>query len=338
VGRGPRGRPHRAAPGPAIAYLRAGREPSSGATPGGFGAQQPRWRQHEPLSTGRPMTTAGNPWLALADGGPSAARTRRLRAAHERLVTTCGLPIDAAVRSVVRDSWHRSLGSGVDPDGQAPPVELLDDELLAYRDAHPLAPVMPVIRRLLVEDAEADRMIVAVTDAGGRMLWVEGDSDCAAAPRACTSSRAPVGRGRGRYQRARHRAGGGPRRADLGVASTSAAPCSRGAARRRRCTTPRPARCWVPSTSAGGRPRGQPPDAHAGPGHRGRRGIRAALAARAAGPAAAGRRPSPPVPRSARGWRCSAATRPPAPTRRGPGALAAPLRAVAAARGGRRRG
>src|SRR5688500_7632450 len=34
---------------------------------------------------------------------------------------------------------------------------------------------MPVIRRLLVEDAEDDRMIVAVTDAGGRMLWVEGD-------------------------------------------------------------------------------------------------------------------------------------------------------------------
>src|ERR687890_64142 len=121
------------------------------------------------------MTTAGNPWLALPDGGQSASRTRRLRAAHERLVTQCGLPADSVVRSVVRDSWHRSLGSGVDPDGLAPPVELLDDELLAYRAAHPLAPVMPVIRRLLVEDAEADRMIVAVTDADGRMLWVEGD-------------------------------------------------------------------------------------------------------------------------------------------------------------------
>ena len=76
---------------------------------------------------------------------------------------------------MVRDSWRRSLGSGVDPDGSAPPVDLLDDDLLAYRAAHPLAPVMPVIRRLLVEDAEADQMIVAVTDAEGRMLWVEGD-------------------------------------------------------------------------------------------------------------------------------------------------------------------
>src|SRR4051794_6594455 len=79
------------------------------------------------------------------------------------------------VRSVIRESWRRSLGSGVDPDGVAPPVELLDDDLIAYREAHPLASVMPVIRRLLVQDAEADRMIVAVTDAGGRMLWVEGD-------------------------------------------------------------------------------------------------------------------------------------------------------------------
>jgi hypothetical protein len=119
-----------------------------------------------------------NPWLALPDGRPSPALTRRLRAAHERLVTGTGtaLPADADVRSVVRDSWRRSRGCGVDPDDGTPPVELLDDDLLAYREAHPLAPVMPVIRRLLVEDAEADRMIVAVTDSGGRMLWVEGDA------------------------------------------------------------------------------------------------------------------------------------------------------------------
>jgi hypothetical protein len=118
---------------------------------------------------------AVNPWLALTGGRPGPAHTRRLRAAHERLVTGSDVP-DDAVRTVVRDSWRRSLGSGVDPDGIAPPVDLLDDDLLSYRAAHPLAPVLPVIRRLLVEDAEADQMIVAVTDAGGRMLWVEGDA------------------------------------------------------------------------------------------------------------------------------------------------------------------
>ncbi|SHG65099.1 GAF domain-containing protein [Geodermatophilus nigrescens] len=119
--------------------------------------------------------TAVSPWLALPGGRPSPAHTRRLRAAHETLVTRGSPPPRSAVREVVWDSWRRSLGSGVDPDGQHPPVDLLDDDLAAYRAAHPLAPVLPVIRRLLVEDAEADRMIVAVTDAEGRMLWVEGD-------------------------------------------------------------------------------------------------------------------------------------------------------------------
>jgi hypothetical protein len=119
-----------------------------------------------------------NPWLALPEGGPSPALHRRLRVAHELFVGG-GLgraEVARRVRPVVWDSWRRCLGSGVDPDGAAPPVDLLDDDLLSYREAHPLAAVMPVIRRLLVQDAEADRMIVAVTDASGRMLWVEGDA------------------------------------------------------------------------------------------------------------------------------------------------------------------
>src|SRR3954470_10842886 len=123
---------------------------------------------------GGTMTTV-NPWLALPEGRPSPGLTKRLRAAHENLVTSGLARAHDDVRTVVWDSWRRCLGSGVDPDGTAPPVDLLDGDLLAYRAAHPLAPVMPVIRRLLVEDAEADQMIVAVTDAAGRMLWVEGD-------------------------------------------------------------------------------------------------------------------------------------------------------------------
>src|SRR3954451_5332407 len=123
---------------------------------------------------GGTMTTV-NPWLALPEGRPSAGLTRRLRAAHETLVTSGAARAHGDVRTVVWDSWRRCLGSGVDPDGTAPPVDLLDGDLLAYRAAHPLAPVMPVMRRLLVEDAEDDQMIVAVTDAVGRMLWVEGD-------------------------------------------------------------------------------------------------------------------------------------------------------------------
>jgi hypothetical protein len=116
-----------------------------------------------------------SPWLALPEGRPDPALTRRLRAAHEALVTSGARP-GPQVRTVVWESWRRSLGNGVDPDGAAPPVDLLDADLEAHRAAHPLAAVLPVIRRLLVEDAEDDRMIVAVTDAAGRMLWVEGDA------------------------------------------------------------------------------------------------------------------------------------------------------------------
>jgi len=122
--------------------------------------------------------TAVNPWLALPNGTPSHTLTRQIRAAHQALITT---PVDRPgrrgdVRPIVWDSWQRSLGSGVDPDGGAPSVDLVDDALRAYRDAHPLAAVMPVIRKLLVEDAESDKMIVAVTDAVGCLMWVEGDS------------------------------------------------------------------------------------------------------------------------------------------------------------------
>lgn len=122
--------------------------------------------------------TAVNPWLALPNGIPSHALTRQIRAAHQALITTPEQRRGrrGEVRPVVWDSWQRSLGSGVDPDGGGPDVDLVDEALRAYRDAHPLAAVMPVIRRLLVEDAESDKMIVAVTDAAGCLLWVEGDS------------------------------------------------------------------------------------------------------------------------------------------------------------------
>jgi len=54
------------------------------------------------------------------------------------------------------------------------PVDLVDAELEEWRNRHPLASVMPVIRRLLVEDAVDTGLLVAVSDAAGRLLWVEG--------------------------------------------------------------------------------------------------------------------------------------------------------------------
>jgi len=76
---------------------------------------------------------------------------------------------------MVADSWRLSRESGVSPDGVVPSVDMLDAELEAYRSAHPLAAVMPLIRRLLIEEAEDAGAIVVVADADARLLWVEGD-------------------------------------------------------------------------------------------------------------------------------------------------------------------
>jgi transcriptional regulator of acetoin/glycerol metabolism len=113
-----------------------------------------------------------SPWLALPAGSDPAALSRAVADAHDDFVATGRSRW--RIRDVVFESWRRSRDSGVDPDRSLPPVDLLDDALEAYRAAHPLADVMPVIRRLLVEDAVDSDLLVAVSDDAGRLLWVEG--------------------------------------------------------------------------------------------------------------------------------------------------------------------
>jgi hypothetical protein len=80
----------------------------------------------------------------------------------------------APVRPVVAKSWQRSLAKGVDPDRAVEPTPV-GVELARLCEAHPLAPAIPVIRRLLVDDAVGSGVVVAVTAADGTLLWVEGD-------------------------------------------------------------------------------------------------------------------------------------------------------------------
>jgi transcriptional regulator of acetoin/glycerol metabolism len=108
---------------------------------------------------------------ALPAGTDPRAMALRLHAAREGFLST-GL-VDATMRRLVIESWQRCLDRGIEPHVGAT-VDWSDAELAAYRDAHPLAAAMPVIRRLLVEDARDAGFIVALTDAGGRLLWVEG--------------------------------------------------------------------------------------------------------------------------------------------------------------------
>jgi transcriptional regulator of acetoin/glycerol metabolism len=112
-----------------------------------------------------------NPWLAFPHGADRASVNRALHAAYETFLAG-GVP-DSTVRQVVLESWRRSVSSGVDPEDP----ELLGptDSLRDYRESHPLAAVMPVVQRLLVTDAAESGLIVAVGDAAGRLLWVDGE-------------------------------------------------------------------------------------------------------------------------------------------------------------------
>ena len=111
----------------------------------------------------------------------------RLRAVHELFVAG---EVDAtylnsnSVRPVVAQSWQRSLAGGVDPDLGGARASAAGTAIDRLRETHPLAPAMPVIRRLLVDDAADSGVVVAVSRADGTLLWVEGD------PSACRKAEA----------------------------------------------------------------------------------------------------------------------------------------------------
>ncbi|MEU3514896.1 GAF domain-containing protein [Streptomyces sp. NPDC006654] len=112
-----------------------------------------------------------DPWVALEPGADPAERVRVLRRAHETFTTAGTVP--RPVRSVVAESWRRSARAGVGPEGSAR-VELTDGDLGAYRAEHPLARVMPLFRELMGTFAADGEHLLAVCDADGRLLWVEG--------------------------------------------------------------------------------------------------------------------------------------------------------------------
>ncbi|MFB7861224.1 GAF domain-containing protein [Streptomyces sp. NPDC056069] len=102
-----------------------------------------------------------------------------MRPAHEAFPVgrgragTAARPASAPVRPLVAESWRRSERARVSPDGAAR-VELDEEELAGHREGHPLAAVMPLIRELVGAYARDGEHLLAVCDAAGRMLWVEG--------------------------------------------------------------------------------------------------------------------------------------------------------------------
>ena len=117
---------------------------------------------------------SGDPGRAWRAGEDLRSVARRVSQEHDRFLRT-GRAGDG-VRPLVAQSWQRSLRAGLDPETSLAPLALDDAELDRRRRLHPLAAVLPVIRRLLVEDAAEAGLVVGVSDAAGRLLWVEGDA------------------------------------------------------------------------------------------------------------------------------------------------------------------
>lgn len=102
---------------------------------------------------------------------------RVLERAHALVVGDGADLADDAVRRLVRESWQRSLGYRLDADRIAGEPELTDDQLRAYRSAHPLQATLPVLQKLLIRHTFDAGLIVAVGDSAGRLLWIDGDRD-----------------------------------------------------------------------------------------------------------------------------------------------------------------
>ena len=117
-------------------------------------------------------------WLAETGADPAASAREIARARDAFLSGTPGSGSglgDGPIRDVVARSWERSARARVDP-AKDPPVTLAGADLDAYRRTHPLAEVIGLLRELVGAVAEDGRHLMAVSDASGRLLWVDRKS------------------------------------------------------------------------------------------------------------------------------------------------------------------
>lgn len=103
----------------------------------------------------------------------SAYQARLLRA-HEDLRSHAEVrPDRTPVREPVLASWRRSLAAL--PTASLPTSAVLEgDELAAARQDHLFSAVLPLLHSRLIEPAVEAGLMVALGDARGRLLWVEG--------------------------------------------------------------------------------------------------------------------------------------------------------------------
>ncbi len=115
-----------------------------------------------------------SPWLSEPVPDRPTAWRDRLDAAH---VGSDDPDRPTGIRTLVEESWRRARARAVDPDSLPGAIDLGETELRDYRAAHPLASTLPVIHRLLIRHTFDARLIIAVGDQSGRLLWIDGDRE-----------------------------------------------------------------------------------------------------------------------------------------------------------------
>lgn len=110
---------------------------------------------------------------ALPPGKDPRAHARLLERVRQRALAD-DRAAAPALRPVIRASWRRVRGSGLDPSGPGDVALLGLAELQRRREASGLEQVLPVLRTRLLPAAEAAGQLMVVVDAGGRVLWREG--------------------------------------------------------------------------------------------------------------------------------------------------------------------
>jgi hypothetical protein len=109
-------------------------------------------------------------WLAEAGPDPTAT-ARGIAQVKDALLSGDEVRGGERVRPVVARSWERCAGLDL---AENAPVTLTGADLESYRAEHPLHLVIELLRELVGAVAEDGKHLMAVSDASGRLLWVEG--------------------------------------------------------------------------------------------------------------------------------------------------------------------
>lgn len=106
--------------------------------------------------------------------GDPLERARKLESLHDAAFS--GDDVADKLRPIVWQSWRRSMDARIDPDRREPSSCLPDTELREHRDAHPFAPLLPMLRETLLGEADETHHVMILTDAAGHILWREGQA------------------------------------------------------------------------------------------------------------------------------------------------------------------